>query len=136
MGNAKVVLLCELDAFYAAVEQRDKPELKGRPVIVGGSKGSRGVVSTCSYEAGEYGVRSAMPIKQAAKLCPEAVFLPVDMKIYQGVSGQVKQIIERFTPDIETVSIDEAYLAVKSGTSCATGESIRLANKKREESFL
>jgi len=130
MGNEKDILLCDLDAFYAAVEQRDKPELKGKPVIVGGSRGSRGVVSTCSYEAREYGIRSAMPIKQAAKLCPGAVYLPVNMKRYQEVSGQVKEIMESFTPDIETVSIDEAYLAVKSGAGYTTGESIRSAIKK------
>ena len=130
LGSDRDILLCDLDAFFASVEQLDRPELKGAPVIVGGSKGSRGVVSTCSYEARDYGVRSAMPIKRAVNLCPEAVFLPVNMNRYQEVSGQVRQILERFTPDIEAVSIDEAYLAVNSGTGYKAAESIRLAVKK------
>jgi len=120
-------LLCDLDAFFASVEQLDRPELQGKPVVVGGSRGERGVVSTCSYEARKYGVRSAMPIKQAEKLCPDAVFLPVSMERYQEVSAQVKEILERFTPDIETVSIDEAYLAVKNGTGYEIGKAIRSA---------
>src|SRR5690606_24190715 len=74
------ILLCDLDAFYAAVEQLDNPELRGKPVIVGGSPDGRGVVSTCSYEARAYGVRSAMPMFMAKKLCPHGIYLPVNMK--------------------------------------------------------
>jgi DNA polymerase IV len=121
------ILLCDLDAFYASVEQADHPELQGKPVIVGGAKGSRGVATTCSYEARKYGVKSAMPIRRAVELCPDGVFLPVNMKRYQAVSRQVGEIFARFTPEIETVSIDEAYLAVKKGSGFATGEMIRTA---------
>ncbi|HEY8394197.1 MAG TPA: DNA polymerase IV [Thermaerobacter sp.] len=106
------VLHCDLDAFFAAVEQLDHPELRGRPVIVGGDPGSRGVVATCSYEARRYGVRSAMPLAQARRLCPHAVFLPVRRERYAEVSRQVFAILARETPVIEPVSIDEAYLEV------------------------
>ncbi|HEV8054027.1 MAG: DNA polymerase IV [Chloroflexi bacterium] len=107
------VLHVDLDAFFAAVEQRDRPELRGRPVIVGGGGPTdRGVVSTCSYEARVFGVRSAMPLRTAAALCPEAVFLPVDGGRYLEVSRQVMEILRRFTPVVEQVSIDEAFLEV------------------------
>ena len=114
------ILLCDLDAFFASVEQLDNPELKGRPVVVGGDPDSRGVVSTCSYEARQYGVRSAMPMKKALGLCPGAIVLPVNMTRYKEVSEQVIEIFGRFTPDIEQVSIDEAYLAVEQ---CRPGDS-------------
>lgn len=121
------ILLCDLDAFFASVEQRDNPEYRGRPVIVGGSAASRGVVSTCSYEARRFGVHSAMPTAKALQLCPEAIFLPVNMKLYRAVSAQVMAVFERFTPDIEAVSIDEAYLAVPRGAGEGTADRIRLA---------
>jgi DNA polymerase IV len=124
------ILLCDLDAFYASVEQRDKPELRGKPVIVGGSPESRGVVSTCSYEARAYGVRSAMPMKKALALCPQAEVLRGNMARYLEVSRQVRQIFGQFTPQIELVSIDEAYLAVPAGSGCAVGEAIHLAVRK------
>lgn len=130
MDRKHDILLCDLDAFYASVEQRDHPDLKGRPVIVGGNPRGRGVVSTCSYQARKYGVRSAMPVKKALELCPQAVLLPVDMPRYKEVSDQVRRILDRFSPDIEPVSIDEAYLAVQEGSGYQTGESIRDAVKK------
>lgn len=105
-----VIMHCDLDAFYAAVEQRDNPELAGKPVIVGGQPDSRGVVSTCSYEARKYGVRSAMPLAQARRLCPDAIFLPVAMPRYQQASNQVFAILGTYTPLIEPLSIDEAFL--------------------------
>jgi DNA polymerase IV len=123
------ILLCDLDAFFASVEQRDRPELQGKPVIVGGSPESRGVVSTCSYEARVYGVRSAMPMKRALALCPHAEVLRGNMARYLEVSRQVRQIFEQFTPDIEPVSIDEAYLAVPAGSGCVVGEAIHMAVK-------
>ncbi|MDI6709238.1 MAG: DNA polymerase IV [Bacillota bacterium] len=119
------ILLCDLDAFFAAVEQHDHPEYRGRPVIVGGDPGARGVVSTCSYEARKYGVRSAMPVRRALELCPKAVLLPVDMRRYRELSAQVMEVFHRFTPDIEAVSIDEAYLAVKAGRGVETAAQIR-----------
>jgi DNA polymerase-4 len=107
------VLHVDLDAFFAAVEQRDRPELRGKPVIVGGGgPNDRGVVSAASYEARRFGVRSAMPLRTAAALCPGAVFVPVDGRKYSAVSRQVMAILRRFTPRVEQVSIDEAFLDV------------------------
>ncbi len=118
------ILLCDLDAFYASVEQREHPEYRGKPVIVGGSPTGRGVVSTCSYEARQFGVHSAMPSAKAKQLCPGAIFLPGDMARYRRVSEQVFAIYERFTPDIEIVSIDEAYLALPAGKGLAAAAEI------------
>lgn len=129
MSQAQIgseILLCDLDAFYASVEQRDYPEYRGRPVVVGGSPSTRGVVSTCSYEARAFGIRSAMPSAEALRLCPGAVFLPVDMERYRRVSGQVFAIYERFTPEIEIVSIDEAYLALPPGEGRPAAKKIHL----------
>jgi DNA polymerase-4 len=100
----------DMDAFYAAIEQRDRPELRGRAVIVGADPRGRGVVSTASYEARRFGVKSAMPISRAARLCPHAVFLPVDMEKYQEVSRQIMAILEDFSPLVEVVSVDEAFV--------------------------
>ncbi len=110
LDEALSIMHCDLDAFFAAVEQRDNPDLVGRPVIVGGQPDSRGVVATCSYEARQYGIKSAMPLAQARRLCPEAVFLPVAMSRYQEASKQVFQIFSTYTPSIEPLSIDEAFL--------------------------
>lgn len=108
-----VIAHIDMDAFFAAIEQRDNPALLGKPVVVGadpkGGKG-RGVVSTCSYEARRYGIHSAMPISMAYRRCPRAVFLPVHMDKYFGVSREVFSILNDFTPDVEPVSIDEAFL--------------------------
>ncbi|MDI6823290.1 MAG: DNA polymerase IV [Bacillota bacterium] len=124
-GGKRDILLCDLDAFFASVEQRDHPELRGKPVIVGGDASRRGVVAACSYEARAYGVRSAMPMRQALELCPRAVVLPVRMSRYRETSDQVFSIFDRFTPDVEAVSIDEAYLAVSAGQGVETAEQIR-----------
>jgi DNA polymerase-4 len=104
------IIHVDLDAFFAAVEQRDRPELRGKPVIVGGDPRSRGVVSTCSYEARRFGVHSAMPLRTALGLCPQGIFLPVDGAKYQRVSREVMAVLRRFTPAVEQVSIDEAFL--------------------------
>ena len=106
------ILHCDLDAFYAAVEQRDNPHLQGKPVIIGGRSESRGVVATCSYEARKYGVHSAMPVSQAYRLCPHGTFLPPDIKKYHSVSRQVFEIFTDYTPTIEPLSIDEAFLDI------------------------
>lgn len=131
------ILHVDLDAFFAAVEQRDRPELRGKPVIVGGGGPSdRGVVSAASYEARRFGVRSAMPLRTAGALCPTGIFLPVDGAKYGAVSGQVMSILRRFTPKVEPISIDEAFLDV-SGTGALFGppESVaqRIRSAVREE---
>jgi len=122
----RVILHVDLDAFFASVEQRDRPELRGRPVIVGGGgPNDRGVVSAASYEARRFGVRSAMPLRTAASLCPEAVFLPVDGARYQAASREIMAILRRFTPQVEPISIDEAFLDVTaSGALFGTGSEI------------
>jgi len=111
--SGRTILHVDLDAFFAAVEQRDRPELRGKPVIVGGGGPTdRGVVSTASYEARRFGVHSAMPLRHAGRLCPDGIFLPVDGAKYVAVSGEVMAILRRFTPLVEPVSIDEAFLDV------------------------
>jgi DNA polymerase-4 len=116
-ANQLYIIHGDMDAFFAAVEQRDNPSLRGQPVIVGGNPDSRGVVSTCSYEARRYGVKSAMPLAQAIRLCPQAIFLPVNMQLYQQVSRQVIAIMAGYTPLVEQLSIDEAFLDVSGCTS-------------------
>src|SRR5579884_3228811 len=106
------ILHVDLDAFYAAVEQRDRPQLRGLPVIVGGL-GGRGVVCAASYEARPFGVHSAMPMQTARRLCPHAVFLPVRMAHYAEVARQVRDILLSFTPLVEPLSLDEAFLDVR-----------------------
>lgn len=127
----RIILHCDLDAFYAAVEQRDHPELTGKPVIVGGNPGSRGVVSTCSYEARKYGVRSAMPLAEARRRCPEAIFVPGSMSRYREVSRAVFAVFHRFAPVVEQVSIDEAFLDL-TGCGRLWGSPTELAQKLKE----
>ena len=126
------ILHVDLDAFFAAVEQRDRPELRGRPVIVGGGgPHDRGVVSAASYEARSFGVHSAMPLRTAGALCPQAVFLPVDGAKYVAVSRQVMAILRRFTPRVEQVSIDEAFLDV-AGSEALFGPPEAIARAVKE----
>jgi DNA polymerase-4 len=109
--TARKIVHVDMDAFYASVEQRDNPELRGRPVVVAW-RGNRSVVCAASYEARRYGVRSAMPAVRAERLCPEAVFIPPDFVRYKAVSTAVREIFQRHTDLIEPLSLDEAYLDV------------------------
>ena len=122
----RTILHVDLDAFFASVEQRDRPELRGRPVIVGGEPGGRGVVSAASYEARVFGVHSAMSLSEAARRCPDGVFLPVDGRRYQQASRDVMAILRRFTPQMEPLSIDEAFLDV-TGSRALFGDGTAIA---------
>ena len=129
----RTILHVDLDAFFAAVEQRDRPELRGKPVIVGGGgPNDRGVVSTASYEARVFGVRSAMPLRTAGRLCPHGVFLPVDGAKYQAVSREVMGVLKRFTPLVEPISIDEAFLDV-TGSRELFGDGERIGRRLKAE---
>ncbi len=129
----------DLDAFFASVEQYDHPELQGKPVIVGGVNSSRGVVSACSYEARAFGVHSAMPLFKARRICPQAVLLPVRMQRYQQASHHVMSIFDVFSPSVQQISIDEAFLDM-SGTESLFGEpqdaAKKLQHQIREETGL
>src|SRR6187431_3834788 len=130
MSGTRTILHVDLDAFFAAVEQRDRPELRGKPVIVGGMPPGRGVVSAASYEARVYGVHSAMSITEAYRRCPHGVYLPVDGRRYQQASREVMAILRRFTPLVEPISIDEAFLDVTGSRELfGDGETIARAIK-------
>ena len=107
-----MILHVDMDAFYASIEERDDPRLVGRPVIVGGTPQQRGVVAAANYEVRRFGVHSAMPTATALRLCPQAVVLPVRMQHYADVSGEIRAILERYTPLVEPLALDEAFLDV------------------------
>jgi DNA polymerase IV len=131
---ARTILHVDLDAFFAAVEQRDRPELRGRPVVVGGPGGEnvRGVVSAASYEARRFGIHSAMSLREAYRRCPDAVFLPVDGRRYQAASREVMAILRRYTPLVEPISIDEAFLDV-TGSAALFGDGEEIAMRIKDD---
>lgn len=128
--KSRAIIHLDMDAFYPAVEVLDNPGLKGKPVIVGGGR-ERGVVSSASYEARKFGVHSAQPMATAMRLCPDGVFLPGRMSRYKEVSKQVFEIFFRFTPLVEPLSIDEAFLDV-TGSIRLFGEPVEIAKKVKQ----
>jgi DNA polymerase-4 len=132
MARTREIAHVDMDAFYASVEQRDRPELRGLPVIVGADPKGRGVVSAASYEARVFGVRSAMPISKAARLCPHGVFVPVDMAKYARVSDEFMALLGEFSPLVEPVSVDEAFVDL-TGTASLFGpapEAVRTIKRR------
>jgi DNA polymerase-4 len=109
---ARTIIHLDMDCFYAAIEVRDKPELAGKPVAVGGARDRRGVLTTCNYEARKFGVRSAMPTFQALQRCPELIVMPTRFEVYRQESAKIREILFRFTPLVEPLSLDEAFLDV------------------------
>lgn len=136
-GRKRIIFHVDMDHFFTAVEEKEHPEFKGKPVIVGadpkGGKG-RGVVSTCNYEARKFGVRSGMPISRAWKLCPEAVYLPVNYALYTEVSNRIMEVLRKYAEKFEQWGIDEAFLDVSSRVKDHT-EAERLARQIKREIY-
>jgi len=128
----RVIFHLDADAFFASIEQRDHPEWKGKPVIVGGDPSSRGVVSTCSYEARVYGVRSAQAVSLAYRLCPQAIFVKPRMSVYSEVSRSIFKILSFYTPYMETLSLDEAFMDM-TGTQKLWGEPLDCAQRIQKQ---
>lgn len=128
------IIHIDMDAFFASVEQRDNPALRGKPLIVGGDPNGRGVVSTASYEARQYGIRSAMSCYEAKKRCPHAIFVRPRFDAYRAVSAQVQAIMRTLTPIVEPLSLDEAYLDV-TDTHLYQGSATLMANHLRQAIF-
>ncbi|MFM5895026.1 MAG: DNA polymerase IV, partial [Novosphingobium sp.] len=137
-SGLRKIIHVDMDAFYASVEQRDDPSLRGQPVAVGGA-GPRGVLSTCSYEARKFGCRSAMPSVTARRLCPDLVFRPPRFGVYTEVSHQIRDIFFDYTPHVEPLSLDEAFLDVTEDLK-GIGSAVRIAQliraRIREETGL
>ena len=129
------ILHIDMDAFFAAVEQKRKPQLIGKPVVIGGSGDptKRGVVSTASYEAREFGIHSAMPLITAYKLCPKAIFLPVDYREYSRVSKKIKAILKEFSPVMQDVGIDEAFLDISNSDKSSEQISQKIKYRIKDE---
>jgi len=130
MCHERWIIHTDMDAFFAAVEQRDAPSLRGKPVVVGGSPEGRGVVAAASYEARRYGIHSAMPSAEARRRCPDTVFISPNHNKYRSLSTQIMALLEEYTPQVEQLSVDEAFLDVTGslrlhGSACHIGEQIR-----------
>lgn len=127
-----MIIHLDMDAFYASVEEREHPELVGLPIVVGGPSKNRGVVAAANYEARKFGVFSAMPMSQASRLCPDLRILPVNMPLYVSVSKQIHEIFNRYTPEIEPLSLDEAFLDV-SGSLKLFGSAAKIAKRIKDD---
>src|SRR4051812_22871981 len=125
MTGGRAILHVDMDAFYASVEQRDDPRLRGQPVIVGGTT-NRGVVAAASYEVRKFGVRSAMPIREALRRCPHAICVKPRMSVYRGVSNQVFAVFHEYTPIVQGLSLDEAFLDVTASLALK-GDAVSIA---------
>jgi len=132
MVKQRKIIHVDMDAFFASVEQRDKPEYRGKPLIVGGKPNSRGVVAACSYEARKFGIRSAMPCSKAYRLCPEAIFVPPRFEAYREASEKIREVFWRYASQVEPLSLDEAYLDV-SYTESFAGSATRIAQAIKDE---
>ncbi|OGT06289.1 MAG: DNA polymerase IV [Gammaproteobacteria bacterium GWE2_37_16] len=132
MSQSRKIIHIDLDCFYAAIEVRDNPALKGKPVAVGGLSSQRGVLCTCNYEARKYGLHSAMPTVKAFQLCSNLKLLPVDMEKYQAASQEIQKIFKNYTENIEFLSLDEAFLDV-TGSKMYRGSATLIAQAIRQE---
>ncbi len=133
------IIHLDMDAFFAAVEQRDFPQYRGKPIVVGGAPDSRGVVATCSYEARQYGIHSAMPSAQAFRLCPQAIFVKPRFEVYREASSIIRAIFNQYTDLVEPLSLDEAFLDVSDADVCmgsATFIAKDIKNKIRQQTAL
>ena len=131
-SNPRKIIHIDMDAFYASVEQRDFPELRGKPLVVGGDPNGRGVVAAASYEVRQFGVRSAMSCYEARKRCPEVIFVRPRFEVYRAVSSDIRNIMYSLTPHIEPLSLDEAYLDV-TGLTVHKGSATLMANWLRAQ---
>ena len=129
----RAILHLDLDAFYASVEQRDNPALRGKPVIVGGDPQGRGVVATASYEARAYGIHSAQPCRLARQLCPDAVFLRPRFEVYRSISEQIQTIYRRYTALVEPLALDEAYLDITSTVGVDLAAAAQIARHIKQD---
>ena len=127
-----MIIHADMDAFFASVEIRERPELRDRPVVVAGRPDQRGVVAAASYAARQYGIRSAMPTATALKHCPELIILPGRMALYSEVSSHIHAIFSRYTPLIEPLSLDEAFLDVRA-SEALFGKTVDIARRIKQE---
>lgn len=132
MSQARKIIHCDCDCFYAAVEMREQPEYRQRPIAIGGPANSRGVIATCNYPARRFGVHSAMPSAQAMRACPELLILPGRMALYKAVSAQIMAIFRRYSTIIEPLSLDEAFIDV-TDSKLFGGSATRIAQRIRAE---
>src|SRR6516165_8226106 len=131
-ASLRTIFHVDMDAFFVSVEELFDPSLRGKPVVVGGQAHERGVVSAAAYEARKFGVHSAMPLRTAAKLCPQAIFVNGHPDRYREYSSKVQKVLTRFSPLVEMASVDEAYLDM-TGTDRLHGPPLRSANRLHRE---